>query len=125
MVTNNHLEERRTQKRFSVNGCMLITNTAHGGPIKDISRGGIAYYTADSGEISPEAIVSGTVTSDELRLDAMPLETITEFTEEKGKHTIKRYGVKFKDLTVDQVSQLDKFIIKFVDNETNNLLVPQ
>ena len=103
--------ERRAQKRFPVNGYLMVAGNVFGGPIKDISAGGFAFYTAQAEKcVTETSIDSGTIIGDDFYLTGLPIECISESVSEHGRYSIKRHGVKFGPLTSAQLLQLDDFI---------------
>ena len=67
-------EERRAQVRFPVNGYLMVAGDACGGPIKDISVGGFAFYTAQLEKCIKEiGIDSCTIVGDDFCLSGLPL----------------------------------------------------
>jgi hypothetical protein len=118
-VTNRKkIVERRKHKRFQVQEGAFAVLTPHfykRGQIIDISRGGLAFrYT--NNELTPNASSNLGISLADVGfyLSKVPFKTISDFEIANevaySFTTIRRCGVEFGDLTLNQISQLEYFI---------------
>ncbi len=118
MKKNKDFAERRTFKRFEVKEgafASLRGPISKLGPIKDISRGGLAFRYIDTG-VRPDRSFDLDIsqTDNGFHMKDVPCKNISdsEISNEYHFSSIKmrRLGVQFSELTLDQTSQLEYFI---------------
>ena len=89
-------------------------------PISDISLGGLGFqYTSQSIWPVNFDTLSISTAFDEIRVDHVPFQTITDFSKTKFRDSmsLRKCGVKFGELTSNQKSDLNNFIHKHTPSD--------
>ena len=117
--------ERRKHKRFQVENGAFAVLTPHfynWGQIIDISRGGLAFrYTGKELPPNISCDLGISLANIGFYLGKLPFRAISDF--EIGNEvaysftTIRRCGVEFGELTLNQVSELEYFTQKYTTRE--------
>jgi len=106
---------------------MLKSKPTKMGQIIDISKGGLAFWYIHEEENSGEAFkLAITYAENAFYSNKIKFETISDFEVANGDQlntfTIRRQGLKFKELTLKQISVLDRIIRNYTigDARSNN-----
>ncbi len=124
--------EFRKNKRYKSKEGIFIVLRPQAPPTKlgnlvDISLGGLAfqYYQPDNRSYSDIEELDIYISGDGCYLDNIPINIITEITkpDEGGAYPvlIKRYGVKFGNLTADMRNRLAYFIKQYTEGEVEDI----
>ncbi|NVM21601.1 MAG: PilZ domain-containing protein [Desulfobacterales bacterium] len=124
MSNRKKLVERRKDKRFQVKEGALAVLRPHPaklGQIIDISRGGLAFtYIAGEGKPTGSFELEIFFSDNGFHLDKIQFETVSDFEIREvpfSSITMRRCGVRFGELTDNQVSQLEHFLRSYtLDN---------
>lgn len=113
MTNHNHFPERRKYTRFQVKDRSFVLNSKFG-PIVDISMDGLTFLHVPVGRGSKETADTGVLFAGETPFcDPLPVKVVSDqATGSGGSEILRRSGVQFADLTQEQLSQLDAFIVK-------------
>ena len=95
------------------------------GQIIDISKGGLAFWYIHKGKNSNESFkIAITLPAGAFYSDKMKFETISDFEiingDQLNTFTIRRQGLKFKELTFKETSLLDRVIRKYTLGEVRS-----
>jgi hypothetical protein len=117
--------ERRRQKRFVVREgafAALIDGNNRLGQIRDISLVGLSFRYIDTEErIRPDSVLKIILAGRGLLMDDLPFTPVSDF-EVENDHAfsllrIRQMHLAFGDLTDQQLSQLDQFILNHTMGE--------
>ena len=107
--------ERRSHPRYYIEGLALNSDGSVFGHLINIGMGGMAFrYVADDSIWSKTPEEQGTISGEDFYMESIPLITISEKDLYNGIYTIKRHGVKFGNLTPDQLYKIEKIITDHV-----------
>jgi len=118
-------DNKREHMRFSIQDyayAVLRPHSTRVGQIVDISRGGLSFRYPDTGiQLEESYTLDIFMVGEDFYLDKVPFKTIIErdVDLEFPDHslTMKQCGVKFDELTEDQISRLDYLIDKYASGE--------
>ncbi len=112
MTHQNELPERRKFTRFQVKNRSFALNTKFG-PVVDISMDGLTFLHMPYDLDSKESIEKGMLFAGEkLYCDDLPVTVITDQTVGDGSARLRRGGLQFGELSQEQLSRLERFIVK-------------
>ena len=114
-------EDKRENSRFWIQEyayAVLRPSSKKVGQIVDISRGGLSFRYPDTGEEQIESFeLDIFLVGDDFYLDKIPFKTVSERDMEielpDQSLTMKQCGVKFDELTLEQIERLDLLIQKY------------
>jgi hypothetical protein len=117
-MAGKDLPERRRFKRLQVqqNTFALLRGQASKlGRVIDISDGGLAFRYVSIGEHLKSVFELDLVSSrGDLRLNGLPVKVVSNLERQSksppGRIRLRRVGVQFRELTHDQISQLERFM---------------
>ncbi len=117
-MSRNNSMERRKHKRYCVDENILVFNSSTFGQIINICKGGLAFrYLADKNDPPLNSFELGLINSNNaFLLDNIHCRAIT-VTDSPPVHPssstiIRRTGVCFTNLTIEQQKLLDHFLMK-------------
>lgn len=107
--------ERRAHPRYYIEGLALNSDGSVFAHLINIGMGGMAFrYVEDNSVWSKTREEQGTISGQDFYMEKIPLITISEKGLYNGIYTIKRHGVKFGNLTPDQLYKIEKIITDHV-----------
>jgi c-di-GMP-binding flagellar brake protein YcgR len=117
--------ERRTNRRFYVEGFALNSDDSVCAHIVDISRGGMAFRYVEEAAWSSREEESATISGQSFHLENVPLITVSESELNNGLYAIKRCGIKFGNITPDQQYTIENIILENGIAKTTTILTPK
>ena len=117
VVSKIQLFEKRAFKRFGARrGSFAVTTAPHKlGRILDISKGGLSFtYVGEEKGPQTDIELDIFITGMGFKSKSIPYRTIADFEVEKkyefSSVNMRRCGVMFRQLSLDQTSQIDDFL---------------
>ncbi len=132
-TTREQRQHERVELELGVVAVFRTENNVFPGQILDISLGGLAFFYFDGEEWSNETEEYVHIFGEDLNLENIPLQTVSDFTiiEENNpiyeKATqlhyasgkVRRRGIKFGKLTAEQKEKLEEFIKNIIKSSKN------
>ena len=113
--------ERRKHQRFHLSDDILVFNETTFGQIINISKGGLAFRFLTSKDINQDSFFElGILNSASgFYLENIPCKTVTSTDSAPihptGSTIIRRNGVQFGDLSLDQLQKIEEFLAESSD----------
>ncbi len=122
MNNAKQLIKRRQHRRRKISGHIMVSNTAHNGPIIDISLGGASFQYVEDNECQDTGIKLGTIIGSDLCLSQIPIEAANVSKQKKGNIVLCRCGLKFGELLPESKKKLTQFLLNHSLNREKSKL---
>ena len=112
MTNHDQFPERRKFTRFQVKDRSFALNTQYG-PIVDISMDGLAFLHVQIERDLKKVSETGVLFAEKTMVcDQLPVKVVSDQNADGESAILRRGSLQFGDLTQEQLSQLELFIVK-------------